>query len=77
MIDGVSQALTGLQAATKKLADASERIAGATTEGSTVDLAAEAVNVMVAKAAFKANIAMLETSREISEEITRLFDKRV
>ena len=42
-----------------------------------VDLAAEAVNLNLAEIQYKANIEVIETASELSEELFRIFDDRV
>ncbi len=42
-----------------------------------IDLAEEAVNLNLSEITFKANIATLKASEELSEELLRLFDKKV
>jgi len=42
-----------------------------------VDLAEEAVNMSVAKAAYKANIATLKTADEMQQELLRALDRKV
>jgi flagellar basal-body rod protein FlgC len=42
-----------------------------------VDLAEEAVNLKIAEIAYKANISVLKTASEMSDELLNSFDKRV
>lgn len=42
-----------------------------------VDLAEEAVNLMLAKAAYKANIAVIKTADEMQDELLRALDRKV
>lgn len=41
-----------------------------------VDLAAEAVNLMIAKAAYKANAAIINVTKELDEDLFRAIDKK-
>jgi flagellar basal-body rod protein FlgC len=41
-----------------------------------VDLAAEAVNLKIAELSYKANMNVLKTANEMSEELNRLLDKK-
>lgn len=41
-----------------------------------IDLAEEAVNVMLAKTAYKANLATIATQSELSDELLRVLDKK-
>ena len=77
MIGAISTALTGLMAASKKAEGAAVNVANATTEGSQVDLAEEAVTLKMAEISYKANLGVLQTAKEMSEELGRLFDKKV
>ncbi len=42
-----------------------------------VNLGEEAVNIMMAEMQFKANMGALRTAKELSDELMRLFDKKV
>lgn len=42
-----------------------------------VDLAEEAVNLTIAKAAYKASLAVIKTADEMQEDLLRITDKRV
>jgi flagellar basal-body rod protein FlgC len=41
-----------------------------------VDLAEEAVNLKIAEISYKANIGVLKTAQEMSEELSRVLDKK-
>ena len=41
-----------------------------------VDLAEEAVNLKIAELTYKANVSVLKTADEMSEELSRLLDKK-
>lgn len=41
-----------------------------------VDLAEEAVNLMIAKTTYKANLASIKTANEMSEELFRVLDEK-
>lgn len=83
MVSAIDNALTGLAAATKKVGQASQNIANATTAGystetgDSVELSTEAVNLLVGKNAFKANIAVLNVAQELDEELLGIIDKKV
>lgn len=74
MVSAITTSLAGLQAASQKVADSATRIAQG---GDAVDFVTEAVNLKLAETEFKANLKTLETERELSDELGRLFDKRV
>lgn len=42
-----------------------------------VDLAEEAVNMDIARAAYKANLAVIKTADEMSDDLLKTFDRRV
>lgn len=42
-----------------------------------VDLAEEGVNIIASKIAFKANVKVIQAVSELSEDLLRIFDKRV
>ena len=42
-----------------------------------VDLAEEAVNLKIAEITYKANISVIKTAGEMSNELLNIFDKRV
>ena len=42
-----------------------------------VNLAEEAVNIQLAKVAFKANLKIIEAAKEMSDALLRTFDKKV
>lgn len=42
-----------------------------------VDLAEEAVNLSIAKATYKANVAVIKTSEEMTDELLKAFDREV
>ena len=108
MIGAISTALTGLLAASQKVATTANNVANATTPGyqalttaqasapeggvrssvllknpgdvngyaPDVDLAEEAVNLKLAEISYKANLAVLKTAGELSDELLNTFDER-
>jgi flagellar basal body rod protein FlgC len=77
MIGAISNALSGLMAASKKAEGAAVNIANAGAPGREVDLAEEAVTLKMASITYKANIGVLKTAEEMSEELGRVFDEKV
>lgn len=79
MVDAISSALQGLNAASNKVAQSAERIANVTNPeyGDTVELSEEAVNLKIAEVAYRANLATIRTSQELSKELLSLFDEKV
>ena len=78
MINAISSALSGLNAATQKVNNAANNIANLTTDdGVERDLASDIVNLKIGEIEYKANVATLETAQELSDELGRLFDEEV
>lgn len=81
MINAISIALSGLNAATTKLNTSASNIANLQSEGSDdvseTNLTEDLVNMKIAKTEYKANIATLKTAEEMSDELLRLFDEKV
>ena len=79
MVNGIDAALNGLNLATQRANQASSNIANATTPGigENVSLPEEAVNLITAEIAFKANAATLRVNQELSDELLRIFDEEV
>jgi flagellar hook protein FlgE len=79
MLDAISSALSGLTTASNKVAQSAERVANLTTPGiaDTVDLSEEAVNLKLAEIAYKANVATLKASDEMTKELLSVFDETV
>ncbi len=74
MIDAINTALTGMNTATKKLDAAATRIAG--PQGGET-LAEDIVELSVAKNLYKANVKVVETVNEMTDELLAAFDKKV
>ena len=77
MIEALGIGLSGLQKATQRVEAAATNIANLTTprdDGVTIDLSEEAVNLLLAETEFKANLATIRTTDELSEELLNIFD---
>ncbi len=74
MINAIGIALNGLAAATDKFAKSAERIVN---PGNAETLPEDIVNIGIAKTEFKANLAVMRTADEMSDELLRIFDKKV
>lgn len=78
MIGAISSALQGLFTASQAVNKAANNIATASSEGvDTVDLSEEAVNLKLGEYAYRANLATIETTREMQDDLLRIIDKRV
>jgi flagellar hook protein FlgE len=69
MADVLSIALGGLNAQQQKVARAADNIANLSTPGRDVDLAKEAVDLIIAKNAFKANVTTLKVEKEMQDSL--------
>jgi flagellar basal body rod protein FlgC len=76
MVSAISIALTGMESATRRLESSAAKIANMGTSGD-VNFAEEAVNMMIAKTSYKANIAVLMAQEEMDDALGRAFDKKV
>jgi hypothetical protein len=74
MIGAITSALSGLQAATRQVAQSAERIATSTDPVTQIE---DIINIKVAEASFKANVATLKAEREITDDLFRIFDEEV
>jgi flagellar hook-associated protein FlgK len=72
-ISGISNGATGMQRASQQLEQSASRIARFGTGLEEVDLTTEMVNVMQAKADFKANAKVVEASRDMSKALLDIF----
>ncbi len=73
-MNAIGTALQGLGFATKQVGQSAAKIANP-REGT--DMAEEIVNIKIAEANYKANLATLRASEEMSDELLRIFDERV
>jgi flagellar hook protein FlgE len=74
MINAIQIALSGLTGATRKVDASAQNIAA---NGADADLAAEAVNLSMAKTEYKANAKVIETAQEMDDALLHLFDEKV
>ena len=77
MIDALGTAVSGLFKASQKAESAASNIANVTTprdDGVIVDLSAEAVNLLLAETEYKANVAVIRASEELSDELLDVLD---
>lgn len=81
MINTIQHALQGLVNATKRADAAAENIVKAATgqpdeAAYSLDLSEEAVRLMEAKTAYKANVNVLNTLNDMQDELLRTFDEK-
>lgn len=74
MINALSSALSGLHTATQKVNGAAANIADPARQDRLIE---DAVDLKMGETAFKANIAVIRAAEEMSDEMQRLFDKKV
>lgn len=78
MISAISNALTGLNTASKQVAQSAENIANSTnTDGDTIELSEEAVKLKLSETVYKANLATIKTADEMNDALLNLFDETV
>lgn len=74
MINTITSALSGLNTATKQVEQSAQNIA----EGSSsTGLIEDVVDIKVAQASFEANLVVLETADELTQELLNSFDETV
>ncbi|MCD8497397.1 MAG: hypothetical protein LRZ85_04535 [Alphaproteobacteria bacterium] len=74
MINALTTALGGLQAATQKVNGAANNIADPTQQDRLVQ---DVVDLKIGEIAFKANAAVIRTAEELSDELLHIFDEKV
>lgn len=75
MINTISNALSGMISASKKLDSAANNIANADTKGfEDVNVTEELIGTLVAEQDFKANAVVLRRAKDMQEETNRLLD---
>ncbi len=85
MVGAIETALKGMSAASQRMNESARNIAKFGTQDITADtlptdeinLSEEAVNMMLAKHSYKANLATLKTQQEMEEALLKTFDKKV
>lgn len=73
MINALSNSLTGMTNAVKKLDSAAQNIANASNEGSNVNIDEELLKTLSAKQEYQANAAVLKRTAELG----KIFDEIV
>ena len=75
MINTISNALSGMMSATRKLDTAANNIANADSKGfEEVNVTEELIGTLVAEQDFKANAVVLSRAKDLHEETNRLLD---
>ena len=77
MINTISTALSGLLSASKSVNQSAENIAKAGTGLEETSLIEDIVDIKLGETVFKANIAVLKTADEMSQELLKTFDEEV
>jgi flagellar hook-associated protein FlgK len=77
MINPLSNSVSGLLAASRKLGESAARIAASPAPASTVNLDEELVTIKIAEQSYKANAQVLRTSRDMQDELLKAFDLTV
>ncbi|MGB4058044.1 MAG: hypothetical protein WBK77_08180 [Alphaproteobacteria bacterium] len=74
MVNAINSALQGLGTATRQVVESANKIAD---PGQADDLATELVKMKIAETSYKANLATLRTTDEMSDELLHIFDEKV
>ncbi len=74
MISAITNALSGLQTASKQVDQSAARIAN---PQSSVGLIEDIVDIKVAETAYKANLQTIKVANELTEELLRTLDETV
>ncbi len=74
MINAITSALSGLTGASSKLEQSAENIAKNASDGRVIE---DIVDIKVAEVAYKANIEVLRTANELTQELIDSFDETV
>lgn len=74
MINALTSALGGLQAATQKVNGAAQNIADPAQQDTLVN---DVVDLKIGETSFKANTAVIRTTKEMSDELLHIFDEKV
>lgn len=74
MINALTTALGGLQAASQKVTGAANNIADPSQQDRVIN---DIVDLKIGEIAFKANAAVIRTTEDMTEELFKAFDKKV
>ena len=78
MVDAITSALSGLNAATKKVEQSAQSIAESPSQGaSSTRLIEDIIDIKVAQTSYEANLAVLKTANELTQELLNSFDETV
>lgn len=75
--NALSNALSGMTNAAKKVDSAANNIANASNEGSTVNIDEEMIKTLAAKQEYQANAAVAARASSMQKELGKLFDETV
>lgn len=77
----LSTAISGLNTATERVNRAADNIANITTPGHEAaggaNLPRDVVDLKLGEIAYKANVAVIETADDLSQELFKIFDEEV
>jgi len=74
MINTITSALSGLNTATKQVEQSAQNIAEGSSSTALIE---DVVDIKVAQASFEANLVVLETADELTQELLNSFDETV
>lgn len=74
MINAISSALSGLTTASKQVEESAASIAQSPSQGRIIE---DIVDIKVAETSYKANLKTLKVASELTDELLKVFDKKV
>lgn len=74
MMSAITNALSGLQTASKQVDQSAARIANPQSQEGLIE---DIVDIKVAETAYKANLQTIKVADELTKELLRTFDKTV
>ena len=78
MIGALSTAISGLFSSTQKINNAAENIADiGDSSGGGASLPQDLIDIKIGKAEYLANLTVIKTTHEMTEELLKTFDEKV
>ncbi len=78
MIGAITSALSGLTTATRQVEQSAQNIAEGSAQGASgTGLIEDIVDIKVAETSYRANLAVLRTTDELTQELLNTFDETV
>jgi len=74
MINAITSALSGLNTASKQVEQSAERVSNPTEQSNVIE---DIVDIKTSQVAYEANIEVIKTADELSQELLKAFDETV